>query len=134
MYPDLTSKEREHAYVKDHHTTCILQIGGALASGKPHDLRAPDYDDWQLNCDILFWNPVLGRSFEISSMGIPKYREILKASRMDGLYRPFSREPIVCRETSKTSASSSCLIPLAFRSSSNLFFNQSPPMESLLYI
>lgn len=70
MYPDLTSKEREHAYVKDHHTTCILQIGGALASGKPHDLRAPDYDDWQLNCDILFWNEILGQSLEVSSMGI----------------------------------------------------------------
>ncbi|MCQ2553618.1 MAG: aspartate--ammonia ligase [Clostridia bacterium] len=70
MYPDLTSKEREHAYVKDYHTTCILQIGGALASGKPHDLRAPDYDDWQLNCDILFWNEILGQSLEVSSMGI----------------------------------------------------------------
>ena len=47
-----------------------MQIGGALRSGKPHDGRAPDYDDWALNGDILFWNDVLGRAFEISSMGI----------------------------------------------------------------
>ena len=47
-----------------------MQIGGALRSGKPHDSRAPDYDDWQLNCDIFFWNDVLDRALEISSMGI----------------------------------------------------------------
>ena len=47
-----------------------MQIGGALKSGKPHGVRAPDYDDWQLNGDIIFWNDVLGRAFEISSMGI----------------------------------------------------------------
>ena len=70
MYPNLTGSERERAYVKDHHTACILQIGGKLASGKPHDGRAPDYDDWSLNCDIFFWDEVLGRALEISSMGI----------------------------------------------------------------
>ena len=71
MYPDLsTGSEREKAYVKEHHTACIMQIGGALASGKPHDGRAPDYDDWSLNCDIFFWDEVLGRALEISSMGI----------------------------------------------------------------
>ena len=71
MYPTLkTGSEREKAYVKDHHTACIMQIGGALRSGKPHDGRAPDYDDWQLNCDIFFWDEVLGRALEISSMGI----------------------------------------------------------------
>ena len=71
MYPDLsTGSEREKAYVKEHHTACIMQIGGALASGKPHDGRAPDYDDWSLNCDIFFWDAVLGRALEISSMGI----------------------------------------------------------------
>ena len=71
MYPDLkTGSERERAYVKDHHTACIMQIGGKLRSGKPHDGRAPDYDDWQLNCDIFFWNEVLNRPLEISSMGI----------------------------------------------------------------
>ena len=70
LYPDLDSHGRENAYVKDHHTTCIMQIGGALHSGKPHDGRAPDYDDWALNCDILFWHKTLGRAMEISSMGI----------------------------------------------------------------
>ena len=70
MYPDLTGSQRENAYVKEHHTACIRQIGGALRSGKPHDGRAPDYDDWQLNCDIFFWDEVLGRGLEISSMGI----------------------------------------------------------------
>ena len=69
-YPDLTPKERENAYVKEHPTTFILGIGGKLKSGKPHDGRAPDYDDWDLNGDILFWNDVLQSSFEISSMGI----------------------------------------------------------------
>jgi aspartate--ammonia ligase len=47
-----------------------MQIGGKLKSGKPHDGRAPDYDDWSLNCDLFFWNDVLGRALEISSMGI----------------------------------------------------------------
>ncbi|MBE6957854.1 MAG: aspartate--ammonia ligase [Ruminococcaceae bacterium] len=70
MYPDLTGSQREKAYVKDHHTACIMQIGGTLASGKPHDGRAPDYDDWSLNCDIFFWDEVLDRALEISSMGI----------------------------------------------------------------
>ena len=70
MYPDLTGSEREKAYVKEHPTSCIMQIGGKLRSGKPHDDRAPDYDDWSLNCDIFFWNDVLDRALEISSMGI----------------------------------------------------------------
>jgi len=70
LYPDLTPNEREHAYVKEHPTTFLMQIGKKLKSGKPHDGRAPDYDDWSLNGDILFWNPVLNRAFEISSMGI----------------------------------------------------------------
>ena len=70
MYPDLSGDDRERAYVKEHHTTCIMQIGGALRSGKPHSGRAPDYDDWSLNCDIFFWDEVLDRALEISSMGI----------------------------------------------------------------
>ena len=69
-WPDLTAKEREDAWVRDHHTTFLMGIGGALKSGKPHDSRAPDYDDWSLNGDILVWNNVLGRAFELSSMGI----------------------------------------------------------------
>ena len=70
LYPALTGDEREYAYVKDHPTACIMQIGGKLRSGKPHGGRAPDYDDWQLNCDIFFWDEVLERPLEISSMGI----------------------------------------------------------------
>ena len=69
-YPELTPKEREDAWVKEHPTTFLMGIGGALRSGTPHDGRAPDYDDWTLNGDILLWNPLLGRAFEISSMGI----------------------------------------------------------------
>ena len=70
LYPDLTPKEREHAICREHHSVFLMQIGGRLRSGKPHDGRAPDYDDWTLNGDILMWNPVLECSFEISSMGI----------------------------------------------------------------
>ena len=70
MYPDLSPSQRESAYGRTHPTMCLMQIGGALRSGKPHDGRAPDYDDWNLNCDIFFWDETLGRSLEISSMGI----------------------------------------------------------------
>jgi len=70
MYPELDDHGRENAYVREHHTACIMQIGGKLRSGKPHGGRAPDYDDWNLNCDIFFWNEVLGQALEISSMGI----------------------------------------------------------------
>ena len=70
MYPDYTAKQRENAYVKEHHTTFIMGIGGALRSGKPHDGRAPDYDDWSLNGDIMFWYEPLKCAMEISSMGI----------------------------------------------------------------
>ena len=70
LYPDLTPSARENAYVRAHPTTFVMQIGHKLRSGKPHDGRAPDYDDWTLNGDILFWNPRLERAFEVSSMGI----------------------------------------------------------------
>ena len=70
LYPDLTPKERENAFTRAHGTVCIMQIGGKLKSGKPHDGRAPDYDDWALNCDILFWHKPLGCALELSSMGI----------------------------------------------------------------
>lgn len=69
-WPELSPKERENAWVKDHPTTFLMCIGGALKSGQPHDGRAPDYDDWSLNGDILVWNPVLECAFELSSMGI----------------------------------------------------------------
>ena len=70
LYPNLSSKERENAYVKEHKTVFLMQIGDKLKSGKPHDNRAPDYDDWSLNGDILFWDDVLNCAMEISSMGI----------------------------------------------------------------
>ena len=70
LYPTLTSKERENTFVKAHPVTFLMQIGGKLKSGESHDGRAPDYDDWTLNGDILFWNETLGCAFELSSMGI----------------------------------------------------------------
>lgn len=70
LYPLLTPKEREMTYVKTHPTTFIMEIGDLLASGQKHDGRAPDYDDWHLNGDLVFWNEVLGLAFEVSSMGI----------------------------------------------------------------
>ncbi len=69
-YPSLTSKERETAFVKEHGSAFIMQIGGRLRSGNKHDGRAPDYDDWALNGDIVLYYPPLGCAFEISSMGI----------------------------------------------------------------
>ncbi|MGF6990456.1 aspartate--ammonia ligase [Lachnospiraceae bacterium PM6-15] len=69
-YPGMTAKERENAICKEHKTVFLMQIGDKLKSGKPHDGRAPDYDDWSLNGDILIWNEILGTAFEISSMGI----------------------------------------------------------------
>jgi aspartate--ammonia ligase len=70
LYPDNTPEEREYLYAKAHKTIFVMQIGKALASGKPHGNRAPDYDDWDLNGDIIFYNDVLDIAFEISSMGI----------------------------------------------------------------
>ncbi|MGN0984442.1 MAG: aspartate--ammonia ligase [Gemmiger sp.] len=70
LYPGLSPKERENEFVKKYQTVCILQIGGLLKSGQKHDGRAPDYDDWALNCDILFWHKALGCALELSSMGI----------------------------------------------------------------
>ena len=70
LYPDLTPKERENEFVRGHGTTFLMQIGKKLRSGIRHDGRAPDYDDWDLNGDILFWNNTLNISYELSSMGI----------------------------------------------------------------
>ena len=69
-YPDLTPNERETEICRQYRTVFLMQIGKTLHSGQKHDGRAPDYDDWNLNGDILMWNPVLERSFELSSMGI----------------------------------------------------------------
>ena len=85
-YPDLTPKERENAFVKENGTTFLMKIGAPLKSGKPHDGRAPDYDDYTskglndlpgLNGDLLLWDHILQRSIELSSMGIRVDKEAL---------------------------------------------------------
>ncbi|MDI9538945.1 MAG: aspartate--ammonia ligase, partial [Bacteroidota bacterium] len=85
--PNLSSKEREDAITRKYGAVFIIGIGGKLSNGEPHDGRAPDYDDWStptengykgLNGDILLWNPILGRAFEISSMGIRVNSEVLR--------------------------------------------------------
>jgi len=70
LYPELSPKEREDAFLAEYKTAFVMQIGDKLKSGVRHDGRAPDYDDWALNGDILFYNELLGRAFEVSSMGI----------------------------------------------------------------
>lgn len=76
-YPDKTPKEREDIIAKEKGAVFIMQIGGALKSGKKHDGRSPDYDDWTLNGDIIFYYPLLERAFEVSSMGIRVDEEAL---------------------------------------------------------
>ena len=70
LYPQLSPKERENTIVREHGAVFLMGIGGKLKSGQPHDGRAPDYDDWNLNGDILFWDSVNGQAIELSSMGI----------------------------------------------------------------
>ena len=91
LYPDLTPKEREIAYAKAHKTVFIMQIGDTLASGEKHDGRAPDYDDWKLNGDILFWDEILGTALEVSSMGIRVDKTSL-AAQLDKAGCPERRE------------------------------------------
>jgi aspartate--ammonia ligase len=69
-WPEMTPKERENAFLKEHKTAFIIGIGGALKSGQKHDGRSPDYDDWTLNGDLLYWDDLLSCAFELSSMGI----------------------------------------------------------------
>ncbi|MBR3837551.1 MAG: aspartate--ammonia ligase [Clostridia bacterium] len=78
LYPNLTPKERENEICREYKTVFLMQIGDTLRSGKPHDGRAPDYDDWALNGDLLFWNETLGLALEISSMGIRVSQESLR--------------------------------------------------------
>jgi len=78
-YPDKSSKEREYLAAKEFGAVFIMQIGGKLANGEPHDGRAPDYDDWSLNGDIIVYYPVLDIALELSSMGIRVDRETLLA-------------------------------------------------------
>ena len=70
MYPDLTPKEREYKIVKEKGAVFLMQVGKTLTNGERHDGRAPDYDDWQLNGDLLFWHEPLQCALEVSSMGI----------------------------------------------------------------
>lgn len=70
LYPCMSARERENIFTKEHGTVFIIGIGEKLRSGKPHDGRAPDYDDWSLNGDILVWYELLGCAVELSSMGI----------------------------------------------------------------
>ncbi|MCI8597961.1 MAG: aspartate--ammonia ligase [Lachnospiraceae bacterium] len=70
LYPDKTPKEREDLIAREKGAVFLMEIGDELADGKPHDGRAPDYDDWHLNGDIIVWYPILGHALELSSMGI----------------------------------------------------------------
>ncbi len=70
LYPELSPEEREDRIAKEYGAVFISKIGYPLASGKPHSPRSPDYDDWNLNGDIIFWNPIINSAFELSSMGI----------------------------------------------------------------
>lgn len=78
MYPDLTPEERESAYAKEKKAIFVEQIGDRLNSGNKHGDRSPDYDDWQLNGDIIVYNPILDDALELSSMGIRVSEEVLK--------------------------------------------------------
>lgn len=96
LYPSMTPKQREYEYVKRHRTTFVMNIGGKLKSGNPHDGRAPDYDDWNLNGDIIIWNDTLEEQLEVSSMGIRVSPESLKAQLaergvLDWLQKPFHK-------------------------------------------
>jgi aspartate--ammonia ligase len=78
MYPTLCPKDRENEICRAKKAVFIMKIGGLLDSGEKHDGRAPDYDDWELNGDIVFWNPVLESAFELSSMGIRVDEKVLR--------------------------------------------------------
>ncbi len=82
-YPDKTPKEREYAAAKEYGAIFLSQIGGKLRSGKPHDGRAPDYDDWTLNGDIIVYYPILDIALELSSMGIRVDEETLRRQLLE---------------------------------------------------
>ena len=95
-WPDKTPKERENLICREHGCVFLMQIGDKLASGEPHDGRAPDYDDWSLNGDILFWFEPLQRALEISSMGIrvdekALHEQLSKAGCLEREQLPFHR-------------------------------------------
>ena len=78
MFPDYTPKEREYYIAKAKGAVCVMQIGDVLENGERHDGRAPDYDDWSLNADIIVYYPVLDIALELSSMGIRVDEKALK--------------------------------------------------------
>lgn len=82
-YPNLSSEERQDLIAKEHHSVCVLKIGKKLKSGKRHDGRAPDYDDWELNGDILIYYPLLERAVEIASLGIRVDKESLQRQLLE---------------------------------------------------
>ena len=95
-YPDKTRKEREYAAAKEYGAIFLIGIGGKLADGKPHDGRAPDYDDWALNGDIIVYYPVLDIALELSSMGIrvdedALLRQLKESGNEDRLALPFHK-------------------------------------------
>ncbi len=95
-FPDITPEERENKIVKEKGAVFIQGIGGALKSGEKHDGRSPDYDDWNLNGDIILWNDMLGTSFEISSMGIrvdakAMERQLIESGNIDRKKQSFHR-------------------------------------------
>ena len=94
MYPDMSAKERENAICKQHHVVFLSEIGDVLSNGQKHDNRAPDYDNWHLNGDILYYDEVLDCALEISSMGIRVDKETMlvqleKAQAMERAQLPF---------------------------------------------
>ncbi len=98
-YPNLSPKERENAIAKEYGAVFLMQIGTTLSNGQKHDNRAPDYDDWSLNGDILIYNRITGAAFEISSMGIRVDKDSLlkqleAENAMDRLSLPFHKSLI----------------------------------------
>lgn len=96
LYPDKTPKERENAIAKKYGAVFLMKIGGKLSNGEKHDGRAPDYDDWELNGDILIYNRITEAAFEISSMGIRVDKESLvsqleRENKLDRLSLPFHK-------------------------------------------
>ncbi len=99
MFPDFTPKEREYYIAKAKGAVCIMQIGDKLENGEPHDGRAPDYDDWSLNADIIVYYPVLDIALELSSMGIrvdkkALLRQLEERNCMDRVDLPFHKAVI----------------------------------------
>ena len=97
MFPDNTAKEREYYITKAKGAVCIMKIGDKLSNGEKHDGRAPDYDDWQLNGDIIVYYPVLDTALELSSMGIrvdeiSMAEQLKKAGCEDRAKLPFQKD------------------------------------------